>query len=76
MGRFARALDYYEQAIEIDREIGDKVGLTLDLANLSECYGRLGKTIEAMGCFDEALAVSARLLIAGLRWQSIRMLAK
>jgi tetratricopeptide (TPR) repeat protein len=36
LGQIEKAIDYYEQALAIDREIGDRSGEGIDLGNLAE----------------------------------------
>jgi tetratricopeptide (TPR) repeat protein len=58
IGRFAQAIDYYEQAIEIELNIDDKIWLDLKLNNLSQLYFLVGNTIEAMRLLDETRVVA------------------
>ncbi len=42
LGDAKKAIDYYEQALKIDREIGDRRGEGADLGNLGNAYSNLG----------------------------------
>ena len=44
LGDYPRAIELYEQALTIDREIGDREGEAAALGNLGNCYADLGQT--------------------------------
>jgi len=52
-----RAIGLYEQALAIDREIGDRRGEAVDLGNVGNCYHDLGETRRAIGLYEQALAI-------------------
>ena len=46
-----------KQAIDCDREIGDRRGEGADLGNIGSAYRDLGENSEAMKCYEQALAI-------------------
>ena len=42
LGETRRAIELHDQALAIDREIGDRQGESADLVNLGDCYADLG----------------------------------
>jgi tetratricopeptide (TPR) repeat protein len=59
LGQFERALGYYEQALSVDRETGDRRGEGVRLGNLGNAYHALGQVERAIKLYAEAL-VTAR----------------
>jgi tetratricopeptide (TPR) repeat protein len=57
LGRKQEALRYYEQALAICREVGDRGGEGATLNNLGLVYDALGQQQEALRYFEQALAV-------------------
>ena len=55
------AIKLYEEALLIDREIGDVRGESQDLANLGGAYDDLGDLRKALGCCDEALILKLKI---------------
>jgi tetratricopeptide (TPR) repeat protein len=55
------AIKYFEEALLIDREIGDQRGESKDLGNLGTAYGDLGDLRKAIECFDEALIIKRKI---------------
>ncbi len=49
------ALPYHRKSLEIDREIGDRRGEAVALANIGAMQGALGAVAEALNCLPEAL---------------------
>ena len=64
IGQNARAVEYYEQALLIDREIESQEGEACNLINLGERYQDLGRPDEALRCHTEALAIARESAIA------------
>ena len=60
LGDARRAIGYYEQALEIAREIGDRRGEGHALGNLGSAYQNLGDARRAIGYFEQALVKSPR----------------
>ncbi len=57
LGDVRRAIGYYEQALAIHREIGDRRGEGNDLGNLGGAYLQLGDARRAIGYYEQALAI-------------------
>ena len=51
------AIDYYEQALVISREIGDRRGEGNRLGNLGLAYAALGRVEEAIDFYQQALVI-------------------
>ena len=51
------AIRYYQQALEIAREVGDRRGEAIDLFNLGDEYVKLDKVAEGLECLRQALAI-------------------
>lgn len=61
IGEYLKAIDCYEQSLEIAREIGGhsgKVGKGLCLGNLGKTYCSLGKHNEAIDCQKQSLEIA------------------
>ena len=56
-GRYAEALETYEQALAIQREVGDRAGEGTTLANIGLVYDRQGRYDEALEAYEQALAI-------------------
>ena len=52
-----KAIDYYEQALVISREIGDRQGEGNHLGNLGIAYLSLGKKEKACGLWNKSIAI-------------------
>jgi len=61
LGEVRRAIEYYEQALAIDREIGDRRGEGADLGNLGLCYASLGQLDKALEHGQQALAIAREI---------------
>jgi len=57
LGEVRRAIEYYEQALAIFREIGDRRGEGNDLGNLGNAYAALGEVRRAVGYYEQALEI-------------------
>ena len=55
-----RAIGFYEQALIIDREIGDRRGEVMALSNLGLAFADLGQVERAIRSFEEALMIIDR----------------
>jgi tetratricopeptide (TPR) repeat protein len=62
----SRALDYYQRALAISRELERQHGLALLLANLAEGNARLGNLTEARPLLYDGLALARRVGVAPL----------
>jgi tetratricopeptide (TPR) repeat protein len=57
LGETHKAIEYYQQALEISREIGDRVGEGNRLGNLGIAYRRLGEAHKAIEFYKQALEI-------------------
>ncbi len=57
LGQKKRAIGYYEQALEIHREVKDRQGEGATLNNLGLVYDALGKKPEALAYYEQALSI-------------------
>jgi len=55
------AIGYYEQALVIDREIGDRRGEGADLGNLGIAYDALGQVEKAIGLLEQSLQIGREI---------------
>ncbi len=63
LGEYLKAIDCYEQSLEIARKIGGqsgKVGKGLCLGNLGKTYSSLGKYHEAVDCQKKSLKIAQK----------------
>ncbi|MFZ5880781.1 MAG: serine/threonine-protein kinase [Chloroflexota bacterium] len=61
MGNARVALGYYERALSILREIGDRRGEGAALGNLGNAYAALGEVRRAIGYYEEALKIDREI---------------
>ena len=61
LGEVRRAIEYYEQALAIAREIGDRRGEGTDLGNLGNAYADLGQVRRAIEYYEQALAIAREI---------------
>jgi tetratricopeptide (TPR) repeat protein len=61
VGKINQASDYYEQALIIRREIGDRRGEEVDLANLGNVYFDFGDAKRAKNLYEQALAIDIEI---------------
>ena len=57
LGQKQEALGYYEQALRIRREVGDRRGQGVALNNLGLMYNTLGQQQEALSYFEQSLQI-------------------
>jgi tetratricopeptide (TPR) repeat protein len=57
LGQVERAIEHYEQALVIRREIGDRRGEGADLGNLGNAYCNLGQMERAIEYYQQALDI-------------------
>ena len=67
LGETRKAIEYYDQALAISREIGDRRGEGADLGNLGNAYAGLGETRKAIEYYDQAWPSPARSATAGAK---------
>jgi tetratricopeptide (TPR) repeat protein len=56
--RYQEAIAHYEQALEIAREIGDRVNEGASLSGLGDTYTVLGQSSRAIGYYEQALEIA------------------
>ena len=61
MGQVERAIEYYQQALAISREIGDRRGEGKGLGNLGNAYYNLGQVGRAIVYYQQALWISREI---------------
>ena len=61
LGQVERAIEYYEQALAIAREIGDRRGEGADLGNLGTAYLTLGQVERAIEYYEQALVIAREI---------------
>ena len=79
-GQVERAIEFYQQALAISKEIGDRRAEGSHLGNLGNAYAALGQVGRAIECMAAALAIfeeiksphaaQARELLAQLRGEA------
>jgi len=57
LGQVDKAIGYFQLALEIAKEIGDRRGEGIDLFNLGIAYKKLGEREKARACLQQALAI-------------------
>ena len=57
LGRKEEALDHYQQALAIRREVGDRGGEGTTFNNIGSVYNSLGRKQEALDHYQQALAI-------------------
>jgi tetratricopeptide (TPR) repeat protein len=61
LGQVEKAIDYYEQALAIAREIGHRQMEGNSLGNLGNAYSVLGQVEKAIASFEQALAIAREI---------------
>lgn len=56
-----KAIEHYEQALKISREIGDRRGEGVDLGCMGNAYFALGEIRKAIDYYEQALAISREI---------------
>ncbi|VVB52243.1 Photosystem I assembly protein Ycf3 [uncultured archaeon] len=57
IGSYKKAIEYYEKALGIVQEIGNRLGEGTNLGNLGLAYSDLGKVEKAIEYYEKALAI-------------------
>ena len=60
LGEPHEALEYYQQALETNRNLGYEQGVAHNLNNIGSLYNELGEYNEALQCQEEALEISKK----------------
>jgi len=61
LGDARKAIEYHEQALVIDREIGDRRGEGNALGNLGLAYAALGDARKAIEFYEQALVIDREI---------------
>ena len=61
LGEVRQAIDFYEQALAIDRELGHRHDEAIDLDNLGNRYADLGEVRRAIDFHEQALAIDREI---------------
>jgi tetratricopeptide (TPR) repeat protein len=61
LGETRKAIEYYEKALKISREIGDRCSEGNNLGNLGLEYSKLGETRKAIEYYEKALKISREI---------------
>jgi tetratricopeptide (TPR) repeat protein len=61
MNEIKRAMVYYEQALAIDREIGNQPGVGATLSNLGVIYAVLGDVLRAIEYYEQAIEIARKV---------------
>ena len=76
LGQVEQAIEHYQQALEIAREIGDRRGEGNCLGNLGIAYADLGQVEQAIQHYQQALEIAGRSATGaarGLTWATWAM---
>jgi len=57
LGRHTEAIAFYEQSLEIERDIGNRGGEAISLNNLGTAYYSLGRHTEAIAFYEQSLEI-------------------
>ena len=61
LGEAGKAIELYEQALKISREIGDRRGEGIELGNLGIAYADLGEARKAIEFYEQALEIAREI---------------
>jgi len=61
LGEPLKAIEHYEQALKISREIGDRGGDGAHLGNLGNAYAGMGETRKSIEYYEQALKISREI---------------
>ena len=61
VSQYAKAIEYYNEALEIDEELENEAGIARDLNSLGMVYNSWDQYDKAINCFEEALVINKRL---------------
>lgn len=57
LGQYEQALDYYQQALTVSREVGDRLNEGIVLSNTALIYDNQGRYAEALDYYEQALTI-------------------
>jgi class 3 adenylate cyclase len=58
---YAKALEYYQKALAINEELGNKPGIAINLGNIGNVYNHLSDYAKALEYFEKALSINEEL---------------
>ena len=61
LGKTHEAVEYYQQALEINKKLGYEQGVAHNLNNIGTIYNELGEYDEALRCQEEALKIFQKI---------------
>ena len=61
LGETRKGIEYYEQAMKIAREIGDRKGESANLGNLGNAYSDLGEPKKTIEYYEQALKIDREI---------------
>ena len=61
LGEYEKAIDFYQQALAIDREISDRLGEANSLGSLGNAYNNLGEYEKAIDFHQQSLAIKREI---------------
>src|SRR5207248_2793483 len=61
LGQVEKAIGYYEQNLQIAREVKDRRGEGNALGNLGTAYAALGQAEKAIGCYEQNLQIAREI---------------
>ncbi len=61
LSQYEKALEYYEEALTIRREIGDRKSIAETLNETGIVYSSLGRYEKALSCHEEAMAIDKEI---------------
>ena len=73
---FLTAISYYQQALDLARQLGDQLSVAKWLRNLAQAYSHLGNPALAQGFEDEAKQINDRVAVERQRAGEIAAPAK
>jgi tetratricopeptide (TPR) repeat protein len=57
LGKYSRAIEYYQQSLQIQRDMGNRYGEASSLNNLGDIYGSLGEYSRAIEYYQQSLQI-------------------
>ena len=76
LGQYEKALSYYEQALAIDRKIGDTRGEGYDLGNIGNVFQNLGQYEKSEKSFAQSMKIFSEIAAPDALWLAQRGLAQ
>lgn len=74
LGRFESALKFFEQSLQLLRELDDPVGIARELNSIGMLHGRTGRFSDAVLAHNEALELARRVMNRAEIARSLRLL--